>query len=143
MLFGSQHFRGIRVCQSSRMGTRKINKQLNYSHGLAQTKQVGQCITGALLVHGQATGKHRLIRFTTAQIWGKPQPSPLSYTLCLARDQHPNVHFVPRLPNWSPEIPKIRTPVTLETHNFVCKPLIEMMYKKKLQLSSRAFQNHD
>ncbi len=34
---------------------------INYSHRLAQTKQqVGQCIVGALLVHGQATSKHEL-----------------------------------------------------------------------------------
>jgi len=39
MLFGSQHFGGRGVCCSSEMGTRKSDKQFNYSHGLAQTKQ--------------------------------------------------------------------------------------------------------
>jgi hypothetical protein len=35
------------------MGTKKSDKQFNYSHGPAQTKQqVGQCRIGALLVHG-------------------------------------------------------------------------------------------
>jgi hypothetical protein len=34
------------------MGTRKSDKQVNYSHGPAQTKQqVGLCIIGAFLVH--------------------------------------------------------------------------------------------
>jgi hypothetical protein len=30
------------------------------------------------------------------------------------------------------EIPKIGTPVTLEAHNFVCKPSIEVRFKAKL-----------
>jgi len=60
------------------MRTRKIDKQVNYSHGLAQTKQqVGWCIAGTLLVHGRATGKHGLTRLTTARTWGRPSLSPL------------------------------------------------------------------
>jgi hypothetical protein len=40
------------------MGTRESDKQVDYSHGLAQTKQqVGKCVVGAFLVHGRATGK--------------------------------------------------------------------------------------
>jgi hypothetical protein len=35
----SLHFGGRGVCWSSGMGTRKIDKQLNYSHEPAQTKQ--------------------------------------------------------------------------------------------------------
>jgi hypothetical protein len=38
-LLGSQHFEGRGACRGSEMGTRKIDKQLNYSHELAQTKQ--------------------------------------------------------------------------------------------------------
>ncbi len=61
-----------------RDGTRKIDKQINYSHGPTQTKQqVGQCVAGTPLVHERATGKHRFTRFTTARTWGKPPPSPL------------------------------------------------------------------
>jgi hypothetical protein len=41
-------------------------------------------------------------------------------------------HFVPRLPNGSPEIPKVETPTTLGPHNFVCKPPIEMRSEAKL-----------
>ncbi len=77
-LRNSQHFGGKRACWSSKMGTKNINKQLNYSHKLAQTKQqVSLCIAIALLVHGQAMGKHGLTRLNTTQIWGKPPPSPL------------------------------------------------------------------
>ncbi len=38
-LLDSQHFGGRRACWSSGMGTRKSDKQVNYSHRLAQTKQ--------------------------------------------------------------------------------------------------------
>ncbi len=36
---GLQHFGGRGVCWNFRMGTKKINKEVNYLHGLAQTKQ--------------------------------------------------------------------------------------------------------
>jgi hypothetical protein len=59
------------------MGNRKSDKQFNYSHRPAQTKkQVGLCVVLVFLVHGQAMGKHGFTRLTTAQIWGKPPPSP-------------------------------------------------------------------
>ncbi len=44
----------------------------------------------------------------------------------------PKWHFVPGLPNESPEIPKVRIPVTLGAHNFVCTPPIKMRSKAKL-----------
>jgi hypothetical protein len=36
---GSQHFGGRRACWNSEIGTRKSDKQVNYSHKFAQTKQ--------------------------------------------------------------------------------------------------------
>ncbi len=40
MLFSSKHFEGKEgACWSSRMGIRKNDKWVNYSHTLAQTKQ--------------------------------------------------------------------------------------------------------
>jgi hypothetical protein len=39
VLLDSQHFRVRGVCWSSKMGTKKIDKQIIYSHELAQTKQ--------------------------------------------------------------------------------------------------------
>ncbi len=143
MFFVSQHFGGRRACQSSGIRIKKIDKQVNYSHEPAKTKQqVGQCIVGALLVHGQATGKHRLTKFTTARTWGKPPPSPLQYTLCLATGPAPKYHFVPRLPSGSLEILKIGILTILETHNLVFRPLIEMKFKAKLQPLSKAFQRY-
>jgi hypothetical protein len=38
-LLGLQHFKGRGARWSSGMRIRKINKQVNYSHGPAQTKQ--------------------------------------------------------------------------------------------------------
>jgi len=59
-----------------RDGTRKSDKQVNYSHKPTQTKQeIGSCIVGALVVHGRPTNKHEFTRFTTARTWGKPPPS--------------------------------------------------------------------
>jgi len=39
-----------------------------------------------------------------------------------------------------PEIPKIGTLATLEANNFLCKPLIKLKSKAKLQPLSRNFQ---
>jgi len=76
--------------------------------------------------------KHKLTRLTTTQTWGKPPLSPLLYTLCLTIELTPKCHFVLGLSNGSPEIPKVGTPITLEAHNFVCNPLIEMRSQTKL-----------
>jgi hypothetical protein len=40
--------------------------------------------------------------------------------------------FCPVLSNGSPKIPKVGTPMTLEAHNFVCIPPIEIRFKEKL-----------
>jgi hypothetical protein len=39
MLPSSQHFGGKGVCWSFKIGIKKGDKQINYSHGPAQTKQ--------------------------------------------------------------------------------------------------------
>jgi len=60
------------------MGTKKIDKQINYSHEHAQTKQqVGYNVIETFLMHGQTTSKHGLTRLAMAWTWGKPPPSPL------------------------------------------------------------------
>ncbi len=134
---------GQRVCQSFGMGTRMNDKLVNYSHILTQTKQqIVQCIVGTFLMHERAMSKYRPTRLTTTQTWGKPPPSPLQYFLCLATGPTPKCHFVPRLSRWSLAIPKIGTFATLEAHNFVCKPPIEMKSKTKVQPLSRSFQSY-
>jgi hypothetical protein len=85
-------------------------------------------------------GKHGFTRLTTARTWGKPPPSPLQYFFCLATGPAPKCHLVLGLPSGSLEIPKIKTPLTLEAHNFVCKPLIEVRFEAKLYSLLKAFQ---
>ncbi len=49
------------VCWSFGVKTKTNDKQVNYSHGFAQTKQqVGWWIVGAFLVHGRIMGIHKL-----------------------------------------------------------------------------------
>ncbi len=133
MLLSSQHFGGRGACQSSRIGTRKNDKQINYSHIPTQIKQqVGQCIMKTLLVHKQTTSKHRFTRLTTAWTWGKPPPSPLQCILCLATRLIFKCHFVSGL--------RIGTPTILGAHNFVCRPSIKVRFEAKLQPSSKTFQ---
>ncbi len=124
-------------------GTRKDDKQLIHSLRSIQTKQhIGQCIVSTLLMLRQTMGKFRFTRLTTAHTWGKPPPSPLKYVLCLSTGATSKWHFVSRLQNGSPEIPKVGTPTTLGPDNFVCKPSIVMRSKAKLEPSSTAFQRY-
>ncbi len=56
--------------------------------------------------------------------------------------QHPNVILSQDSQLGSPKIPKIGTPVTLDAHNLVCIPPIEVRSKEKLQPQSKAFQRY-
>jgi hypothetical protein len=53
---------------------------------------------------------------------------------------HPNVILSRDSQVKSPEIPKIGTLTTLETHNFLCKPLIEVRSIAKLNTLLKNFQ---
>ncbi len=94
------------------------------------------------MVLGRATCKLEVTKFTTTRTWGKPPPSPLYYILWLAMGLASKWHFVLRFPSGNLKIPTTRTPTTLGTHNFECRPPIEMKYKKKLWSLSRAFQQY-
>jgi hypothetical protein len=91
---------------------------------------------GVRTSHGQLG----FIRFTTAQTWGKPPPSPLYYILYLSMGATSKWHFVPGLPSGSLEISKLGTSVTLGAHNFLCRPPIDIRSEEKLYPFSRAFQ---
>ncbi len=123
-------------------GTRKNDKHLITHTDLHKTKQLGQCIVGALLMLGRAKGKLGLTKLTMAWTWGKPLASPLQYTLCLSTKPTSKWHFVPRLSSGSPKIFKIGILATLRAHNFTCRPSIEMRSKAKLQPLSRAFKRY-
>jgi hypothetical protein len=77
-------------------------------------------------------GDLKLTRHTTAQIREKPPPSSIYYTLHLFVRPSSKWLFVLGLPNGSPEITNIRTPVILESHNFVCRPPIETRSESKI-----------
>jgi hypothetical protein len=88
------------------MGARKIDKQVNYSYGPAQTKQqVG------------------LVEATTF---------PFIIFFGLSHRANTQMSL----------IPKIGTSKTLEAHNFVCKPPIEVTSHAKLQPLSKKFQRY-
>jgi hypothetical protein len=55
---------------------------------------------------------------------GKPPPSPLYYTLCLAMGLAPKCYFVPGLPSGSLEIPKVET--SFECPNGSCDPILDI-----------------
>ncbi len=68
---------GKGVCWSSRIETRKIEKQINYSHK-TYTNQTSWLVRNwSTLVHERTTSKHGPKRLITAWIWGKTPPSPL------------------------------------------------------------------
>jgi hypothetical protein len=83
-------------------------------------------------VHGRATGKHGPTRFTTAWIWGKPHLPLYSIFCAWPWGLHPNVILSQDPQVRSFEIFEIGTFVTLEAHNFLCKPPIEVRSKAKL-----------
>ncbi len=133
VLFGSQHFEDKKVCCNSRIGTRMNNKQINYSHRLARTKQpIDSCVAWTSLVHEWTTCKHELTRLTTTQTWGKPPPSPLILYYVHGHETNTQMSFCPGTPKWESHIPKIGTFTTLGTHNFVWKPSIEVKFKAEL-----------
>jgi hypothetical protein len=76
-------------------------------------------------VHGQTTGKHGLTKLTMAR---KPPPSPLLYS----KYGNPNVILSQDSQMGSLKILEIKTPATLEAHNFFYRPPIEMRAQAKL-----------
>ncbi len=91
---------------------------------------------GAQTSHGQ-TRIHKIHHKPDS---GEATTSPFQYSLCLASGPTPKCHFVLGLSSWSSEILKIRTPMILEAHNFVCRPPIEVRSIEKLQSSLKFFQ---
>jgi hypothetical protein len=86
-------------------------------------------------------GKFGLTRFITARTWGSHHLSPYS-TICASTRPTSKWYFVPGLPNGSTKIRKVESLATLGSHNFVCRPLIELRSKAKLYPLSRFFQQY-
>ncbi len=123
------------------MGLGRIDK-LTHSHGPAHKPQSGQCIIGAPLVLGRATGNMDTQDSPRPGLGGSHHLPPYSILWTSPWGPHPNGFSLPGLRRGSPEIPPIETPATLEPHNFVSRPRIEVRFKAKLYLSLRAFQRY-
>jgi hypothetical protein len=104
-----------------------INNQLNYSHGLAQSKQqIGYCIAETLLVHGQT----HIQKTHHSPNLGETITFPIIVYYVFGHEANTQMSCCPGTP--ISKIPKIETPATLEAHNFMCKPMIEMTSQAKL-----------
>ncbi len=93
-------------------------------------------IFGARTSHGQ-TWTHKTHHDLDL---GEATTFPFIMFFMLGHRASTQMSFCPRTSSGSPEILKIRTPMTLTAHDFVCKPLIEVKSKTKLEPSSKPFQ---
>jgi hypothetical protein len=84
----------------------------------------------------------RFTRLTTPQIWGSQNLPPYSILCVWPQGLHPNVILSWDSQVGSPKIFEIGTPTTLEGHNFLCRPWIEVRFQAKLYPSLRAFQQY-
>jgi hypothetical protein len=69
---------------------------------------------------------------TRPELGGTYHLPPYNILCAWPRGQHPNVILSKDSQVGSPEILEIGTPKTLKAHNFLFRPLIEMMFKAKL-----------
>ncbi len=92
MFPNSQQFEAKGACWSSRMGTRKINKQFYYSHGLAQTKQqVGLCVVGTLWCTDKPRANTNSQDSPRPGLGGSHHLPPYNILCAWPWHQHPNV----------------------------------------------------
>ncbi len=124
-----------------RDGTRQSDKfQLLTRTYIKPTNKLVRSLFRTPLVLRQATGNSGLTRLTTAQIRGKPPPSPIQYFMCLHTAPTSEWLFVPGLPKRSPKTAKVWTSATLRDYNSLFRPRIGTRSKAKLQFLSRVFQ---
>ncbi len=124
------------------MGLGKFDKLHSLTQACTQPTQSGQCIVGAPLVLGRATGNMDTQDSPRPELGGSHHLPPYSILCTFPRSLHPNGFSLSGLLNGSLEIAPMGTPATLEPHNFASKPRIEVQSKAKLQLLSRAFQRY-
>ncbi len=124
------------------MGVGRIDKLHSFTRACTQPTQGGQCIVGAPLVLGRATGNKDTQDSPRPRLEGSHHLPPYSILCTSPRGPHPNGFSLPGLPSGSPEIAPAKTLATLEPHNFASRPWIEVQSKAKLQLLSRAFQQY-
>ncbi len=124
------------------MGLGKVDKLYSLTQACTQPIQSGQCIVGAPLVLGRATGNTDTQDSPWPGLGGSHHLPPYSILCTSPRGLHPNGFSLPRFPSGSSEITPARILATLESHNIASRPWIEVRSKEKLQLLSRAFQRY-
>ncbi len=124
------------------MGFEKVDKLHSLTQACTQPTQSDQCIVGASLVLGRTMNNMDTLNSPRPGLEGSHHLPPCSILCGWPWSLHPNGFSFPRLPSGSPKIAPVRTPTTLEPHNFASRPWIVMQYKAKLQLSSRASQQY-
>ncbi len=126
--------KGRGACWSFGMGLGRVDKLHSLTQACTQPTQSGQCIVGAPLVLGRATGNMDTQDSPRPKLGGSHHLPPYSILYGWPRSLHPNGFSLSGLPSGSPEIPPTGTLATLEPHNFASRPPIEVRSKAKLQL---------
>ncbi len=85
--------RGRGACWSSRMGLQRVDKLHSLTRACTQPTQNGQCIVGAPLVLGQATGNTDTQDSPWPKLAGSHHLPPYSILCSLRRSLHPNDYF--------------------------------------------------
>jgi hypothetical protein len=123
------------------MGTRKNEKQVDYSHGPAKPNNK---LVSAYLKHFLCMDKPQANMDSQdsprPRLRGSHHLPPYSILYVWPQGQHPNVILFRDSQVGSFEIPKIKTLATLEAHKFLCRPPIKMRYVAKFYPSLRTFQ---
>jgi hypothetical protein len=112
------------------MGTRKIN-----NHQLPTrtcTNQTTSWFMHNLNIFGAKTS-HRQTRTHHDPDLGEATTFPLIVYYAPGHGTSIQMTFLSGLPNGSPKIPKVGTPMILGPHNFLRKPLIEIRFQAKLR----------
>ncbi len=129
------------------MGLGRVDKLQSFTRACIKPTQGGQCVVGTLLVLGRATGNTDTQDSPQPGLGGSHHLPPYSILYTSPWGPHPNGFVsrdsrlrVPKSPKLG--LPQLWSPTTLEPHNFVKRPWIEMQSKAKLQPSLRAFQQY-
>ncbi len=126
--------------EAARLDQEEGQALLSYSDLHPTNHKLVSSFFGAPLVLRRATSDFGLTRFTTAQTWGKPSPSPIQYSLRYSTAPTSEWHFFSGLPRRSPETVPVWTFGTLVTHNSLLRPPIGMRSRENFQLSLRSLQ---
>ncbi len=122
--------RGRGACWSSGMGLGRVDKLHSLTRACTQPTQSGQCIVGTPLVLGRATGNMDTQDSPWPRLGGSHHLPPYRILCTSPRGLHPNGFSLLGLLSGNPEIVPAKNLATLEPHNFVSRPWIEVRSKQ-------------